>query len=91
MPEEIQENVEPINKQGLAPEEVISETSLPNMPIAPPKPRNNIFTLLLIISFVFLVIAIYLVAHELNKFYGVTFGGLLSEPQKVSEELEPGK
>lgn len=55
------------------------------------KPRSNIFTLLLILSFLCIVLAIYLLAHELNNYYGVTFGGILSPPNKTAGTTEPGK
>lgn len=52
------------------------------------KPTSNIFTLLLLISSFFVLISIYLVCYELNKFYGVTFGGLLGEPATPVAEVE---
>lgn len=52
------------------------------------KPRSNLFTLLLILSFLCIGLAIYLLAHELNNFYGVTFGGILSPPDKIAETTE---
>lgn len=55
------------------------------------KPRSNIFTLLLILAFLCIVLAIYLLAHELNNYYGVTFGGILSPPNKTAGTTEPGK
>lgn len=95
MPDEIQENEEQleVSDEQAAPveESAISEASLPALPIGPPKPRSNIFTLLLIISFVCLIVAIYLVGYELNRFYGVTFGGFFSAPTTVSGTVTPGK
>jgi hypothetical protein len=55
------------------------------------KPKSNIFTLLLILAFLCIGLAIYLLAHELNNYYGVTFGGILSEPNKTTETTEPAK
>jgi hypothetical protein len=59
-------------------------------PLGPVKPKSNIYTLLLIISTIFMVVSIYLVAYELNKFYGVTFGGLVSppSPEEKSDRTE---
>ncbi|MBI5778938.1 MAG: hypothetical protein HZA49_05725 [Planctomycetes bacterium] len=62
----------------------------PMMPGAGPatftitKPRSNIFTLLLILAFLCIGLAIYFLAHELNNYYGVTFGGILSPPNKTA-------
>ncbi len=57
----------------------------------PAKPVSNIFTLILILAFLCIVLAIYLLAHELNNFYGVTFGGILSEPNKTAGTTETGR
>lgn len=59
-------------------------------PLGPVKPKSNIYTLLLIIATIFMIVSIYLVAYELNKFYGVTFGGLVSAPA-AQEDEKPGK
>jgi hypothetical protein len=97
MADEVLENAEPVEpaesadvteEQAVPEEGTVSETSLPGVPLAPPKPRSNIFTLLLIISFILIVLAIYLTAYELNKFYGVTFGGILSPPSAASENSD---
>lgn len=53
---------------------------------APAKAPSNIYALLLIAAALFLVTAIYLTAYELNKVYGVTFGGLLSPPSATTVE-----
>ncbi|MDI6788688.1 MAG: hypothetical protein QME51_09990 [Planctomycetota bacterium] len=58
---------------------------------APPSPKSNIFTLFLILSLICIIVAIYLIAHELNKFYEVTFGGILSPPIKIVETTGSGK
>ena len=55
------------------------------------KPKSNIFSLILILSFLCMGLAIYLLAHELNNFYGVTFGGILSPPNKTAETTETEK
>jgi hypothetical protein len=60
-------------------------------PSGPIKPKSNIFTLILILSFLCIVLAIYMIAHELNNFYGVTFGGMLSQPNKTVETVETGE
>jgi hypothetical protein len=93
---ETQPTIEPVEgseeQAAVSEERPISEVSLPVIPLGAPKPRSNIFTLLLIVSFLCVFLAVYLVAHELNKIYGVTFGGILSPPpQKISETTEPGK
>jgi len=91
MPDEIMENVEPIDESEIqvVPEEGgVSESSLPGMPVAAPKPRSNIFTLMLIIAFMVICLAVYLTMHELNKYYGVTFGGILSAPVESSEVVK---
>lgn len=90
--EEIQADAEAVDvsEELAGGEESVSEVSLPPTPLGPPKPRSTIFTLLLIISFIFIGLAIYLVAHELNQFYEVTFGGMLSPPTKVSQTETPG-
>lgn len=56
-------------------------------PEAVAKPRSGIFTLLLIISFIFIVMAIYLVGWELRNFYGATFGVL--SPIKANAVVYP--
>lgn len=87
------ESVEGSEEPAVASEEKpVSEVSLPVIPLGPTKPRSNLFSLLLIVSFLCIFLAVYLVAHELNKIYGVTFGGILSPPpQKISDTTEPGK
>ena len=57
----------------------------------PAKPRSNVFTLILILAFLCIGLAIYLLGHELNSFYGVTFGGILKPPDKTAETTETGK
>ena len=57
----------------------------------PAKPRSNLFTLLLILSFLCIGLAIYLLGHELNNYYGVTFGGILSPPNKTAETTDTGR
>lgn len=57
----------------------------------PAKPKSNIFTLILILSFMCMGLAIYLLAYELNNFYGVTFGGIMKPPDKTAGTTEPGK
>jgi nitrate reductase NapE component len=70
------------------------EPQLPGLPggqspLGPVKPHSNIYTFLLIIAVIFMVISIYLVGYELNKFYGVTFGGIVSAPVDESPEKTP--
>lgn len=75
-------------------EEVAGEVPIApklSAPAAPLKPKSNIFTLILILSFLCIILAIYLLAHELNNFYGVTFGGILSPPNKTVETAEIGE
>ncbi|MEK7449967.1 MAG: hypothetical protein AAB019_10870 [Planctomycetota bacterium] len=55
---------------------VESGDSLSGMGTIFEKPKSNIFTLLLIISLIFILVGIYLIGYELNIFYGVEFGGL---------------
>jgi len=54
----------------------------------PVKPKSNIFTLILILAFLCIGLAIYLLSYELNNFYGVTFGGIVSPPNKTAETAE---
>lgn len=75
-------------------EEVMGEAPAPSgpaVPLGPVKPKSNIFTLILILSFLCMGLAIYLIAYELNNFYSVTFGGLMSPPNKTVETAETGK
>ena len=64
---------------------------MPGSPVGPAKPKSNIFTLILILAFLCMGMAIYLLAHELNSFYGVTFGGILKPPNKTAETTETGR
>ncbi|MFH1228615.1 MAG: hypothetical protein V1701_12030 [Planctomycetota bacterium] len=62
--------------------------------LGPVKPKNNVYTFLLIVAALFVCASIYLVAYELNKFYSVTFGGLVSPPTPASTtppEEKPSK
>ena len=67
---------------------------MPHGPAAsygPIKPKSNIFALILILSILCIGLGIYLLAHELNGFYGVTFGGILSPPNKTADATETDK
>lgn len=66
-------------------------TKMPGSPLKPVKPKSNVFTLILILAFLCIGVAIYLIVYELNNFYGVTFNGMMSPPQKTSETIEPAK
>ncbi|MFA5793716.1 MAG: hypothetical protein WC980_01405 [Candidatus Brocadiia bacterium] len=53
-------------------------------PLGPTKPKNNVYTFLMIVAAIFICVSIYLVAYELNKFYGVTFAGIVSPPSATA-------
>jgi len=82
---------EPQNENGT--EAVVSEEEA-SFQIEPVtiKPRNNIYTLLVLISIIFIIVAIYLVGWELRNYYGATFGILdpvqKGTPLKVTEPSE---
>ena len=85
--EPVSEEEQPISEsQAIAKSQALAQEQL-----GPLKPKSNIFSLLLIISIIFIVLAIYMVAHELNHYYGVTFGGIISVPEKNIETPESGK
>jgi hypothetical protein len=62
------------------------EQPLPQMEPLLLKPRNNIYTLLLLISILFILVSIYLVGWELRNFYDADFG-ILSPTQPA--EIRP--
>lgn len=92
--ETIPEEGQPVSEeeQPMSDSQEISESqALPQVQLGAPKPKSNIFSLLLIISVIFIILAVYMVAHELNHYYGVTFGGMISAPDKNIETTESGK
>ncbi|MBI4834687.1 MAG: hypothetical protein HY811_07725 [Planctomycetes bacterium] len=80
-----------VEGEGLEGEGEPEQQPLPQMEPLLLKPRNNIYTLLLLISILFILVSIYLVGWELRNFYDATFG-ILSPTQPVemtSESSEP--
>lgn len=94
-PQPLSEEPQPLSEEGqpVSDSQAISESqAIPQAQIGEPKPKSNIFSLLLIISGIFIVLAIYLVAHELNHYYDVTFGGIISVPEKnIETPVKSGK
>ncbi|MFH0888271.1 MAG: hypothetical protein V1871_03585 [Planctomycetota bacterium] len=94
-PQPLSEEEQPVSEeeQPISDSQAISESqAMHQVQIGEPKPKSNIFSLLLIISVIFIVLAIYMVAHELNHYYGVTFGGIISVPEKnIETPVESGK
>jgi hypothetical protein len=89
----ISDEEQPVSEeQPISDSQYISESQeMSQVQLGTPKPKSNIFSLLLIISTIFVILAIYMVAHELNHYYGVTFGGIISAPDKTTESTESGK
>lgn len=80
-----EENVaEPTDTEAVVPEE---EMPLPIEPVTI-KPRSNVYTLLLVISIVFIIVAIYLVGWELRNYYDATFGMLEPTQKKAPQKTE---
>lgn len=81
-PEDVSEKV--VEESGDSKEvAAVMVGDVPPSVVLPEKTSSNIFTLLLIIALVFVLVSIYLVCYELNAFYNVTFGGILSESTPV--------
>lgn len=56
--------IEPIPGQGKAPEFVPEDVR---------RPKSNVYTMLLILSFILFAVTIYLAGKELREFYDVRF------------------
>ena len=66
------------------PEAVVAEEAPLQIEPVIIKPSSNVYTLLLLISIIFSIVAIYLVGWELRNFYNATFG--MFEPNSNQKE-----
>jgi len=80
---------EQINEQEFGAEDADLAGSYQEAPQMEPlviKPKNNIYTLLLIISILLTMVAIYLVGWELRNYYEATFGILSPKENQTATE-----
>jgi hypothetical protein len=82
---------EPVVEEVIDTEEIheVPVEDIPKGLVSTEKPKNNVFALILLMGLFFILIAIYLVSCEMNRFYGITFGGLLSPPPAPTESEIP--